>query len=106
MRQIEDRWRPNLRDLPNEYEMYSNMINKYVYNKSQVEDIRSYSRHTLKKFIAGKCLNICLRSKNIDYKSCVENCSLKLLQSDSIMISEKEKFDQRTQEIGNNVFLN
>jgi hypothetical protein len=106
MRQIEDRWRPNVKDLPNESEMYTNMITKYVYNRSQVEDIRSYSRHTLQNFISKKCLNICIRSKNIDYKTCFENCNLKLLQSDALMVSEKEKFDQKMKNFGNGVFLN
>jgi hypothetical protein len=106
MRQIEDRWRVNVRDIPNSYEMYNNLLKKYIYNESQINDIRSYSIRSLRNFVNGKCNTYCLKSSNVAYKSCVENCSLKLLESDKILQSEFSKFESRAEKEGDKLFLN
>jgi hypothetical protein len=106
MRQIEDRWRINLRDPPNVSEMYLNLINQFTMNQAQKSDVGAFSQRVLRNYITGKCSSACLKMDKIDYKSCIENCNAKLLQSDKLMTEGIEDFTQRSAKLGNKLFLN
>jgi hypothetical protein len=106
MRQIEDRWRINLRDPPNVSEMYLNLINQFTMNPAQKSDVSAYTQRVLRNYINGKCSSACLTMDKLDYKSCIENCNAKLLQSDKLMAEGVEEFNQRSAKFGKNLFLN
>ena len=106
MRQIEDRWRINISDPPNTSEMYLNLINNFKMNSSQQRDVRGYSNYVLRNYITNKCSNRCLSIDNINYKSCIENCSTKLLQSNKILDEQLEEFQDKARKLGDKVFFN
>ena len=106
MRQIEDRWRPNIRDPPNVSEMYLNLINGFTMNASQQSDVSAYSQRVLRGYINAKCSNVCLNVDKLDFKTCLSNCNAKLLQSDKLLTQGVEDFKSRSAKLGNGVFLN
>ena len=106
MRQIEDRWRINLRDPPNVSEMYLNLLKSFTINPAQQADISAHTKRVLRNYINGKCSSACLTIDNVDFKSCIENCNAKLLQSNKLMAEGVQEFKERSAKLGKDLFLN
>lgn len=106
MRQIEDRWRVNIRDPPNNSEMYLNLLNNFTINQSQSRDIKSYAQHMLKSYVSNKCSDACLKVPNVDYKNCIQNCSQKLIDSRNIFLEQVNEFEDKFTKLGDKVFFN
>ncbi len=100
MRQIEDRWRINVRELPNNLELYSNMINNYQFNDGQLKDIRNYASIMFRRNLTMRCSDICLQ--NTEYTSCLSNCYKKHISSKTLMSNTINQFQKSFKEYEDN----
>ncbi len=92
MRQIEDRWRIDHKDPPNSSEVYKNIMESFVYNDSQKQDISNYQTYVIKKYLNNKCLKVCMSNSN--YANCLSNCYSKLIKSDELFNGCVDEFSQ------------
>lgn len=93
MRQIEDRWRINIRDPPNPSETIMNIINNFSYSSSQVQDVHNYKNFKFRNYIANKCSKICLDKSN--FNDCLNNCAYNLEMSKKSFENSLDRFEEK-----------
>ena len=92
MRQIEDRWRINIRDPPNPTETIMKIINDFKYSSSQLQDVHNYKNYKFRNYIANKCSQICLSKTN--FQDCLSNCAENLAFSNKRFENSLDKFEE------------
>ncbi len=99
MRQIEDSWKINHLNPPNEFEVLEKIHSKNVLSSEDNQEINNYRRNLLKDLINKKCSSVCINSKDLNFKNCFDNCEAKIQNADNVFeLSKKEyanyKFSQ------------
>jgi hypothetical protein len=95
MRQIEDRWRPDVNE-SNYYQVMKNLMSTYRFTNEDHENINGYFRHVARGVFSQKCSNSCLNMKESDYNNCIKSCLNKYT-------SAIEQFDTVSREFEDNL---
>lgn len=91
MRQIEDSWKINPNNPPNEFEVLGKIHSKNNLNYNDSHELNKYRKNLIKDLINKKCSNVCLNSKELNFKNCFDNCELKFQSADNVFeFSRKE----------------
>jgi hypothetical protein len=92
MRQIEDSWKINPKNPPNQFEVLQNIHEKNVLSSEDHQELNNYRKNLIKNLINKKCSSICLTSKNLNFKECFDNCEAKLQYADNVFDSSKKEY--------------
>lgn len=75
MRQIEDQWKVDPKNLPTHISLQQKIYNNYRFSQSEIEDINDYSRKAARTHFIQKCQQLCLKNSN---ENCVDTCFAKM----------------------------
>ncbi len=73
MRQIEDRWRPDINE-SNYMQIMKNLLAQYHFTQEDNNSIREYSINNAISVLTQKCSSSCLNAKDLQYNRCVGSC--------------------------------
>jgi hypothetical protein len=91
MRQIEDSWKINHLNPPNEFEVLENIHSKNSLSSEDHQELNNYRKSLFKNLINKKCSSICMPSKDLYFKTCFDNCEAKIQIADNVLeLSKKE----------------
>ena len=92
MRQIEDSWKINPRNPPNQFEVLENIHSKTVLSSEDHHELNNYKSNLFKKLINKNCSSICIGSKEIQFKNCFDNCEAKLVLVGELFNNSKKEY--------------
>jgi len=92
MRQIEDSWKINPKNPPNQFEVLENIHSKNNLSANDHQELKNYRKTLLKELINKKCSSDCLNSKNLNFKNCFDNCEAKIQNADNVLESSKKEY--------------
>jgi hypothetical protein len=93
MRQIEDRWRINIRDPPNPNETLLKIINDFKYTSTQIKDVHNYRDSKFQNYILNKCSQICFKRNS--FNDCMTNCAENLTLSNKRFENSLDEFEEK-----------
>lgn len=92
MRQIEDSWRINPRNPPNQFEVLGNIHSKNFLSGEDQQELNNYRKSLVKDLINKKCSSVCINSKDLNFKNCFDNCEAKFQNADQLFESSKKDY--------------
>lgn len=92
MRQIEDSWKINHLNPPNQTELLQKIHRETVLSADDKQEIQNYRRDNFREFIFKKCTSVCLHSKDLNFKNCFDNCEAKIQKADNVFDSSKKEY--------------
>jgi len=93
MRQIEDRWKINIRDPPNTNETIMKIIEDFKFTSPQIKDVHNYRNSKFKNYILNKCSQVCFKKDN--FNECWKNCAKNLEYSNKSFDRSLDLFEQK-----------
>ncbi len=92
MRQIEDSWKINHLNPPNEFEVLENIHSKNTLSSDDHQELNNYRRNLIKDLINKKCSLVCFASKDINFKNCFDSCEAKIQNADNVFELSKREY--------------
>lgn len=92
MRQIEDSWKINHLNPPNEFEVLQNIHSKNTLSSVDHQELNNYRKSLLKNLINKNCSSFCIASKDLDFKNCFDMCEAKIQNADNVLESSKREY--------------
>jgi conjugal transfer/entry exclusion protein len=94
MRQIEDKWRPDVNE-SNYMQIMKNLMGSYQFTNEDNQSIDSYFRHSARKVFTQKCSTSCLNAKESDYNNCVISCLNKYISAVKQFDTVNSEFEEK-----------
>ncbi len=94
MRQIEDSWKINVRNPPNEVEVIKNLHEKSVLDQDDKIELKAYRIDLIRNLVNQKCSSKCLNAKDTNFKNCFDNCEAKFQNADNMFSQSKTEYTE------------
>jgi len=92
MSHIENSWKINPNNPPNQSEVLAKINYKNSLNTDDNLELNSYRKSLVKDLINKKCSAVCLNSKDLNFKDCFDNCELKIQSAEKIFELSKNDY--------------